>query len=78
MKIILNKYETKDITKILREWTELTQQEFAETVNRSKDSIKKIEVGQRNIYLHTLIEWANIHGILWKKKKDLKGLKKIL
>ena len=64
MKIILNDYEVKDIAKMFRESTDLTQKEFAKTVNRSKDSIKKIESGQRNVYLHTLLEWADIHNII--------------
>ena len=63
MKIILNDYEPKDIAKMIRESTDLSQKEFAKTVNRSEHSIKKIETGQRNIYLHTLLEWAKIHNI---------------
>ena len=49
MKIILNDYEPKDIAKMIRESTDLSQKEFAKTVNRSEHSIKKIETGQRNM-----------------------------
>lgn len=63
MKLILNDYKPNEIVKILREWTELSQEDFAKSVYRSKDSIKKIEIGQRNVYLHTFIEWAKIHNV---------------
>lgn len=63
MKAILNDYEVKDIVKMLREWTGETQEGFAKRVNRSYASIRKIESGERNIYLHTLLEWADIFGI---------------
>ncbi len=63
MKAIINDYEDKDIARLMREWTELTQKDFAASVFRSLDSIKKIETGQRNLYLHTFLEWVNKHNI---------------
>ena len=40
MKIRLNDYETKDIIRILREWTELDRAEFGKSVKKSANTIK--------------------------------------
>lgn len=63
MKINANGYEAKDILKIIREWTGLTQKEFAHTLNRSRDSINNIENGRNKIYFDTLLEIAKIHNL---------------
>jgi len=70
MKAVLNDYEVKDIAKMIREWTDNTQESFAPTVNRSYASIRKIEIGERNLYLHTLLEWAKIHKIKITMEKE--------
>lgn len=62
MKIIANEYEVKDIMKIIRESTGLTQKEFGKTLNRSRDSINNIENGRNKIYFNTLMEIAEKHG----------------
>ncbi len=64
MKIIANEYETKEIMKIIREWTGLTQRDFGKSLNRSRDSINNIENGRNKVYFDTLMEIA--------KKYDLK------
>lgn len=71
MKIIANDYEAKDIMKIIREWTELSQKEFGKTINRSRDSINNIENGRNRIYFNTLLEIAKKHNIqiIIEKKK---------
>ena len=63
MKAVLNDYDVKDIARMIREWTDNTQEGFANSVKRSYNSIRKIETGERNLYLHTLLEWAKIHNI---------------
>ena len=35
MQLKANNYEPQEIIKIIREWTELTQADFAKTINRS-------------------------------------------
>ena len=62
----------QDIVLLIREWSEETQKEFAKTVNKSYSSITKIETGERNIYLHTFLEWCKINGIKVIMEKDTK------
>lgn len=63
MKITANDYEPKDIIKIIREWTELTQKDFAKTINRTRDSIQKIESGKRGYSMSTLLDIAKKHNL---------------
>ena len=63
MKMVINEHEAKDIIRVMREWTELTQDEFAKTIDRGREGIAKIEAGTRNCYLKTFLEIANKHGI---------------
>lgn len=63
MKIKANDYNSNEIVKIIREWTGLTQQQFGETIHRSKHTIQSMELGRNNIYLHTLLDIAAQHGI---------------
>ena len=63
MKIVANNYEAKDIIKIIREWTELSQTNFGNTINRGRDSINNIEAGRNRMYLNDFIEMCKIHNI---------------
>jgi len=63
LKIKANDYKPNEIAKIIREWTGLTQQQFGETIHRSRHTVQSMELGRNNIYLHTLIDIANQHGI---------------
>ena len=63
MRIRANDYKPGEIIKIIREWTELSQKDFAETINRSRDSINSIENGRNRIFLNTLLEIAKKHNI---------------
>ena len=63
MKIIANDYEPKDIIRIIREWTELTQSDFAKSINRTRDGIQKIESGKRGYNISTLLDIAKKHNI---------------
>lgn len=64
MKIIANNYEAKDILKIIRQWTELTQNEYAKTLNKSKANIQSYELGRNKISLNQLLEIAKIHNLI--------------
>lgn len=59
MKIIANDYAPKEIIKIIREWSELSQKEFAKRMHRSERSIQYLELGERNYTVETLIQIAN-------------------
>ncbi len=63
MKLIANSYEPKDIFKILREWTDLTQEELAKEINKSKFGLKKYENGENRFYFETILEICNKHNI---------------
>jgi len=63
MKIIANDYSPKEIIRIIREWTELTQKEFGKSINRSEKGIQAFELGARNYDMSTLIQIANTHGL---------------
>jgi len=73
MKIVANDYEANEIIKIIREWTEMTQQQFGETIHRSQATVQSMETKRVNVYLHTLLELANQFGItITLEKKDNK------
>ncbi len=59
----LNDYEPKEITKIFREWTEETQEDFAKSLSRKARSIQHYEGGTRQITLPTLLKIANVYNI---------------
>jgi len=71
MKLKANDYEAKDILKIMREWTELTQIEFADSVGLSNKSIQAYELGVKHCLFNVFLAIAKEHGIeitLEKKK----------
>lgn len=63
MKFNLNNYEPKDIIKILREWTELTQKDFGKSINKSRKTVQKYELGELNYNIVTLLKIAKTHNI---------------
>ncbi len=72
IKFWLNDYETKDVMRILREWTELDRKEFGKSINRSAKSIKIYENGERNYtvqLLKDIIKKYNITVVFEKNKK---------
>ena len=74
MKITANDYEANEIIKIMREWTELTQEQFGNSIHRSRSTIQSMETKRMNIYLHTFLEIAEQHGItITIEKKDKKS-----
>lgn len=64
MKIIANEYTERDIIKILREWTELTQDEFSKSINLSASTIQSYELGTRNYKFSTLKKIAKKHNFI--------------
>lgn len=63
MKINANEYQSKDIIRIIREWSELNQTEFGKTLNRSRDSINNIENGRNRMFLNDFIDMCNKHNV---------------
>lgn len=70
MQIKVNDYEIRETIKIIREWSELSQKDFARLVNKSYGAIIKYENGQRETSLSTFVDICrknNIEIILKKK-----------
>ncbi len=71
MKADITKIPVQDIVIMLREWCNNTQEQFAQSVNKSYSTISKVETGERNLYLHTFLDWCkkkNITVTIEKKK----------
>jgi len=64
MKLVVNDYEIKDVIRILRDWTELTQKDFAKSLNKSKRAIESWEYGISAMSITTFVEIAKKHGFL--------------
>lgn len=63
MKLIANKYDSKEIFRIIREWTELTQEQIGEQNGKKGRSwTKNIERGKSRYYFEDFLE-------LCKKKR---------
>lgn len=71
MKIKANDYEPKDIMKIMREWTELTQKEFGKSIGKAERTIQGLELGETGYSIKTLLKIAKVHNleITIEKKK---------
>ena len=70
MEINANKYEPKDVIKIMRDTTNMTQKEFGCLVNKSSEWVKANESGKTNYYFKDLLELAkkcNIEIIIRQK-----------
>lgn len=63
MQLKANDYETKDIPRIIREWTGLSQKEFAKTLKKSKRTIEAWEYGQTTMNLKTFLKMCKEHNI---------------
>lgn len=71
MKADITKMHTQDIVIMIREWCDDTQEQFAQSVNKSYSTISKVETGERNLYLKTFLEWCrkkNIKVTIEKRK----------
>ena len=63
MEIKCNNYETKEIIKFMRDFTEKTQTSFANDVNKKRNWCAKLEAGKSNITLDAFIKLANINNL---------------
>lgn len=63
MKLNLCDYEPKDVIRIIREWTELTQKEFGKSINKAERTIQDYESGACRYYIDTLYDIAKVHNI---------------
>lgn len=71
MKFNLKDYNKNDVIRIVREWTDLTQKEFAERIGKSKRTVEQYEAGTINFNIETLYKIAkefNIDIIFQKRK----------
>ena len=64
MKFVMNDYEPKEIMKIIREWSEMTQEQFGKTLNKNRKTIQHYELGDRNYNIVTLLEIAKKHNLI--------------
>ena len=63
MKILCNKYNTKEIIKFMRDCTEKTQAEFANDLNKNGEWTAKLEGRETNITLKNFLTLAKINNI---------------
>lgn len=56
MELNTNKYKPKEILKFIREYTNMTQKEFAKSINKSEAWQQSNELGRTNYYFKDLIE----------------------
>ncbi len=63
MRICLNDYEPKDVIRIIREWTELTQKEFGRSIGKVERTIQDYEAGRSRYYIDTLYKIAEVHNV---------------
>lgn len=64
MKIIANEYSPQDILKILREWSEQTQEDFGLSIKKTRKVIRNIEQGITDFKVETLLEIAEAHDLV--------------
>ena len=63
MKLNLCDYEPKDVIRIIREWTGLTQKEFGKSINKAERTIQDYESGRSRYYIDTLYMIAKVHNV---------------
>jgi len=63
VKITANDYEPKTVMKILREWTDKTQEQFGKDICLSRITVQKYENGERRYSFETLMEIAKKYGM---------------
>ncbi len=72
MKLVANEYKPCEIIKIVREWSELSQKDFAQVIHCSKASVQSYEQGRRNFTFDTFLQIAKSQGLtitIEKKEK---------
>lgn len=71
MEIKANNYKANEILRFIRQNTNLTQKDFAKTINKSEDWEYSNECGRSRYYFNDLLDIANKHDleIIIKDKK---------
>lgn len=72
MKFQATEYSPNDICKMMREWTNLTQEEFGKTIHRSGRNVRMLESGQSHLSVETLLKIAKTHNIKITIEKEVK------
>lgn len=62
MKVNTEKYKQNEIIRFMREATNLSQKDFAKSINKSTDWVRKNEYGLTNFYFKDIVKIAEIHG----------------
>jgi len=71
MKVMLNKYEPKEIIKFIRQSTGLTQEQFAKEINKSKDTVQSYELGRITMSFNDFAKLCEIFDVkVTIEKKD--------
>ena len=63
MEIKATNYKGKDILKFIRQNTNMTQKEFAESINKTRDWQASNETGRSRYFIDDLINIAKIHNL---------------
>ncbi len=72
MNFIANKYQANEVLKFIRQNANLTQEELAKKINKSKNWVKNNEQGINRYFFEDLIKIAdlcNIDIIIQKRKE---------
>ena len=71
MKLKANDYASSHLIKIIREWTEMSQQDFAQSIGLTRSAIAKYEGDERNFSFATFMKICREHNIdvILEKKK---------
>lgn len=75
MKFQATDYTPEDICRMLREWVNMTQEEFGRTINRSGRSVRMLESGESHLTVETLLNIAKTHGIKITVEKEVREKK---
>lgn len=62
-KIYATDYCAKDLVKLIRDWTELTQEEFGVQIGKNRKIIRNYEQGITDVKLDMLLRMAKVFGI---------------
>lgn len=63
MEIKANNYKANEILRFIRQNTDMTQKDFANTIGKSEDWEYSNECGRSRFYFSDLIEIANKHNL---------------
>ncbi|MBU5449930.1 helix-turn-helix transcriptional regulator [Acetivibrio sp. MSJd-27] len=63
MRLKLNDYEPNEAMRIIREWTHLSQVEFAKSIGRSDRTIQAWESGETGYSVEMLLKIAKMYNI---------------